>query len=152
MSDIKEKLTAQVEKINETITDAKEKAIVMDAVQNMINVFTEHVVKLTERQVEVESRVEEILDMLSSIEDEMIESFADDLQAECPYCKELIPLRFPDDESTDFECPHCHNVIELELMLDGEHEGCGCGCDDCHDCDDDCDCGCEDCDCEDEEE
>ena len=62
MSDIKEKLTAEVQKINETITDAKEKAIVMDAVQNMINVFTEHVVKLTERQVEVESRVEEILD------------------------------------------------------------------------------------------
>lgn len=138
MSDIKEKLTKQVEKINETVSDAKEKAVVMDAVQNMINVFTEHVVKLTERQTEVESRVEDILDMLSSIEEEMIENFAEDLQAECPYCKEMIPLRFPDDESTDFECPNCHNVIELELMLDHE---CGCGCEDCDDCDD---CGCED--------
>lgn len=149
MSDIKEKLTKQVERINETITDAKEKAIVMDAVQNMINVFTEHVVKLTERQAEVESRVEEILDMLSSLEEEMIENFAEDLQAECPYCKEMIPLRFPDDESADFECPNCHNVIELELMLNHDDCDCGCGCEDCDDCDD-CDCDCDDCD--DEEE
>ena len=89
MSDIKEKLTVQVEKINETITDAKEKAIVMDEVQNMINVFTEHVVKLTERQVEVESRVEEILDMLSSLEDEMIEKLVANKIDISPYFEHL---------------------------------------------------------------
>ena len=132
MSDLKDKLVKEVNTINEAISDEKEKKVVMDAVQNLINVFTEHVVKLSERQSEAEARIEEILDTLSSIEDELIENFADDLQITCPYCGEEVPLKFPDDESADFECPNCHNTIELEVMLDGKTGSCscGCGCDD----------------------
>ncbi len=138
MSELKDKLTEQVTKISEAVSDEKEKANVLSAVKDMVQTFTEHVIVLSEKQIELEKRVEEVFDVLSSIEEEMISSFGEDLQGECPYCGETIPLILPNEDAEEIECPKCHNMIELEMMLD-EHDGCcGCDCDDCHhDCCDD---------------
>ena len=57
----------------------------------------------------------------------MISGFEDDFQGECPYCGETIPIILPDDEATEFECPSCHKMIELEMMYDDDDCGCG-GC------------------------
>lgn len=135
MSELKEKLTEQVVKISESVSDEKERTVVLSAVKDMVQVFTEHIITLSEKQIELEKRVEEVFDVLSAIEEEMISGFGDDLQAECPYCGEMIPLILPDEDSEEMECPKCHNTIALEEMLE-EHDGC-CDCDDCdHDCDD----------------
>lgn len=149
MSELKDKLTKQVMKINNSISNENEKIEVLDAVKDMIQTFTEHVVTLSEKHIELEKRVEDVFDLLSSIEEEMISNFEDDLQDECPYCGETIPLILPDENIAEFECPNCHNMIELDMMYDDDDE-CSCGgChehDGCHghecNCDkDDCDCG-----------
>ena len=85
MSELKDKLTEQVTKISEVVSDEKEKANVLSAVKDMVQTFTEHVIVLSEKQLELEKRVEEVFDVLSSIEEEMISSFGEDLQGECPF-------------------------------------------------------------------
>ena len=126
MSEFKDKLTQKVSKIDKTISNPEEKAKVLNIIQEMIEDFTKHVVFLTERQDELEERVDEVYDVLSDIEAELLTTLTEDMQAECPYCGEIIPLEFENGEFVDFECPKCHNVIEMEMMLEG-HE-CDCGC------------------------
>lgn len=143
MSELKDKLTKEVMEIDKAISNPDEKTKVLGVIQEMIGDFTKHIVTLTERQNEIEEKVTEIYEMLSDIENELVEGLAEDLQAECPYCGEIIPLEFKDGEFLDFECPKCHNMIEMEMMLDEHH----CGCCDCEDCEDDMD-GCDGhCDC-----
>lgn len=152
MSEFKDKLTKEVTEIDQTISNPEEKTKVLGIIQEMIGDFTKHIVALTERQNEMEERVGEIYEMLSDIESELIESFSEDLQAECPYCGELIPLELNEEgDIPDFECPICHNMIEMEMILENHH--CDCGCEDCDDCDDEddeefegCDGHCEHCD------
>ena len=143
MSELKDKLTREVEEIDKVISNQEEKTKVQSIIQEMIGDFTRHIVTLTERQNEMDEKVTEIYDMLSDIESELVENFIEDLQGECPYCGEVIPLEFKDGEFVDFECPKCHNLIEMEMMLDEHH------CD-CCDCEDDeehegCDGHCEHC-------
>ena len=161
MSNMKEKLTEEVKKIDSAITNQSEKETVLEAVQNMISIFTQEVINVNERQQEMEERMEDIYEVLTTIEEEMISTFGADLEGECPYCGETIPFALPEEGEDEIECPHCHNSIELELMFDEHKCGCGCSCDECGedcDCDDDeCDCGCDcddddcDCGCHDEE-
>ena len=128
MSELKDKLTKQVSKISESVSDEKERAKVLDAVKDMVQTFTEQVVVLSEKHIELEKRVEDVFDVLSAIEEEMISNYEDDFQGECPYCGETIPLILPDDDATEFECPNCHNMIELEMMFDDD----SCNCSGCH--------------------
>lgn len=128
MSEFKDKLTKKVEKIDKTISNPEEKTKVLNIIQEMIEDFTKHVVFLTERQDELEERVDEVYDVLSDIESELLNALTEDMQAECPYCGEIIPLEFENGEFVDFECPKCHNVIEMEMMLDEHH----CDCEECN--------------------
>jgi len=125
MSELKDKLTKEVSEIDKIISNPEEKAKVLSVIQEMIGDFTKHIVHLTERQNEMEERMDEVYNMLSDIEAELVACLAEDMHAECPYCGEIIPLELNDGEFSDFECPKCHNVIEMEMMFE-EHE-CDCG-------------------------
>ena len=141
MSDLKKQVTDKVQEIKNTISDNGEKEKVLNSVADIIDVFSQKLLEITERQTKLEEKTEEIFNMLSNIEEELVQTMMEDFNAECPYCGEDIAYAIPEDGS-DFECPKCHNIIELEMMLDD----CGCDCDECHgSCHDDCDC-------EDEEE
>lgn len=154
MSDLKEKLTKEVTEIDRTISNPEEKEKVLNVIQEMIRDFTGHIIRLTERQNELEEKLNEVHEMLSDIQEEIVDALAEDMEAECPYCGEIIPLKWEDGEFVDFECPKCHNMIEMEMMFD-EHD---CDCEDCESLEDDefddCDgnCGhCGGCSSEDEE-
>lgn len=141
MSELKDKLTKEVEEIDKTISNTDEKAKVLNIIQEMIGDFTKHVVTLSARQDEIDEKVTEVYEMLLDIESELVEGLAEEIQAECPYCGEIIPLEFKDGEFSDFECPKCHNLIEMEMMLDDHHCDCGCDCEDDEEfdcCDGDC--------------
>ena len=127
----------KVAEIESTISNKDEAAKALALVAEVINMFTDKMIEVSERQVKLEERVEEVFDMLSQIEEEMIENLNSEFEAECPYCGELIPFKMPKDDE-EFECPKCGSVIELELLL-GDDE-CDCGsCSDhhCHGCHDD---------------
>lgn len=151
MSDLKKQVTEKITEIKDTISNKEEAAKVLESVSSIIDIFSEKLLDLTKRQTKLEERTEEVFELLSNIEEEMYQTMMEDFSAECPYCGEDVAESIPEDFS-DFECPKCHNTIEMEMMFDG----CGCDCDDCHDgcdcddcdCDDECDCGC----CDEDEE
>jgi hypothetical protein len=139
MSELKDILNEKVNKINSTISNEDEKVTVLDTVKDMVEIFTEQVIRLSQKQDELDDRTSEIFDMLSEIEEELTENYSDEFEADCPFCGEKIQIKFPDENSTDFECPKCHNIIEMEYMADHDDH---CGCGGCHGgCDDDCNCG-----------
>lgn len=136
MSDDIKKKVAEIES---TISNKDEAAKALALVAEVINMFTDKLIEVNERQVKLEERVEDVFDMLSQIEEEMIENLNSEFEAECPYCGETIPFKIP-EEGEDFECPKCGNVIEMELLFDDE---CDCGsctdhhCAGCHEDDED---------------
>ena len=139
MSEFKKKITDKVLEIKNTISNEEESSKVLGCVSEIIDAFSEQLLEVSRRQLRLEEKTEEIFDMLSNIEEELVQTMMEDFTAECPYCGEDIAYAIPEDGS-DFECPKCHNVIELEMMFDG----CDCDCDECHgDCHEDCDCDCE---------
>ena len=118
------------------IPDATQSNQIIACVSEIISAFSEQLLEVSRRQVKLEEKTEEIFTMLSNIEEELVQNMMDDFVGECPYCGEDISYAIPEDGS-DFECPKCHNIIELEMMFD---DGCDCDCGECHGgCHDDCD-------------
>ena len=105
--------------------------IIMEIVEEM----EDKVNQVEKRQLALEEKTTEIYDMLNDMEEELISSMNEEFEAECPYCGETIPFKIPEGEG-DFECPNCHNVIELEMMFDNEEE-CHGNCGSCGGCDSD---------------
>lgn len=128
MSDLKKIVTDEVANVQNAISDGDEATEVMKSIHNIIDAFSNALLEVSRRQTKLEEKTEEIFETLSNIEEELVQGLADDFEAECPYCGEEISYAIPEDGS-DFECPKCHNTIELEMMFDD----CDCGCHDCHD-------------------
>ena len=140
MSDLKKNLN----EIKNTISNEDEATKVMSIIMEIVEGFEDKLMEVEKRQTMLEEKTGEVMEMLSDIEEELVCAMNDEFEAECPYCGETIPFKIP-EEGEDFECPKCHNVIELEMMFDDD---CGCSCS-CEDCDhEDCDCD----DCEDDED
>lgn len=139
MSDLKNNLND----IKNSISNPDEATKVLSIVMEIVEGFEDKLMEVEKRQAALEEKTAEIFEMLSDMEEELVSALNEEFEAECPYCGETIPFKIP-EEGEDFECPNCHNTIELEMMVD---DNCGCG---CHDCDHD-DCDCDDCDCEDDE-
>ena len=139
MSDLKKNLN----EIKNTISNEDEATKVMSIIMEIVEGFEDKLLEVEKRQSMLEEKTGEIFEMLSDMEEELVSALNDEFEAECPYCGEVIPFKIPED-GEDFECPKCHNVIELEMMFDDDE--CGCGCEDCDH--DDCDCDCDDCDCD----
>ena len=143
MAGMKDKLN----EIQNVVSNPEEATKVMSIIMEIVEEYEDKLMNLEKRQMMLEEKTAEILDMLSDMEEELVSALNDEFEAECPYCGETIPFKIPED-GEDFECPECHNTIELEMMFDTD--GCGCGCEDCDH--DDCDCDCDDCDCDCEDE
>ncbi|MBR3280444.1 MAG: hypothetical protein IKI57_01180 [Clostridia bacterium] len=131
MSSFKDKITKQVEIINDTISNDDERAIVLNCIQSMIQDFTTHVIQLTERQNEVDQKLTDVYDILTNIESTINDEENDEeLFGTCPYCGDEIPLILKDGEFADIECPSCHNTIEMEMAYEYDNQNCshdGCG-------------------------
>ena len=121
---MKDEITAKVNEIKNIISNKEESDKVIATVTDIVGMFTDKLLEVSERQLKLEEKVEDVFDILSQIEEEMIENLNDEFEAECPYCGETIPFFIP-EEGEEFECPNCGNTIEMELLFD--EEGCDCG-------------------------
>ena len=119
MSDFKDRITKQVETINNTISNEDEKARVLGVIQEMLHDFTSHVIALSERQNELEDKISDLLDMYEELGNDFS---AEDTFENCPYCGEEIPVVTKDDQVFDIVCPNCHNIIEMEMVDQEVHE------------------------------
>lgn len=133
MANMKKKL----EEIQKIISNQDEATKVLSIVMEIIEEFEEKLMQVDKRQSMLEERTAEIMEMLADVEEELVSALNEEFEAECPYCGEIIPFKIP-EEGEEFECPKCHNVIELEMLLDDDCT-CGCNCDECEhdDCDED---------------
>ena len=125
-----EEMKKKVQEIESTISNKEEAAKVLGLVTELIDMFATKVVEVKEGQIKLEEKVEDVFELLSNIEEEMIENFNNEYEAQCPYCGEIIPFKIPEEEDEEFECPMCGKVIEMELLF-GDDD---CGCGSCHDC------------------
>lgn len=133
MSDLKKQVTDKMLEIKNTVSNEVELEKVMKSVYDIVDAFSNQLLEVSRRQMKLEEKTEEIFEMLSNIEEELIQGM-DDFSAECPYCGEDVTEVIPEDGS-DFECPKCHNTIEVEELFE---DACGCGgCDSCGGCQDD---------------
>lgn len=128
MSKLKKIVNDKVAEIKNIVSDEKESSMVLSCIADIIEAFSSELLGVTKRQLALEERTDEIYNMLSNIEEELLQTMMEDFTGECPYCGEEIPFDLMPDDGEDFECPKCHNIIELEMMFDD----CGCDCDDCH--------------------
>lgn len=133
MSDLKKQVTDKIDEIKSTVSNEEELEKVIKSVYSIVDAFSNQLLEVSKRQIKLEEKTEEIFEMLSNIEEELIQGL-DDFAMECPYCGEDVSESVPEDGS-DFECPNCHNTIELEELFDEEF-GCGGSCDGCHGCQD----------------
>ena len=128
MADIKKDLNSKLKDIKNSISNEDEATKVMSIVLEIVEEFDDRINSIEQRQVALEEKTAEIYGMLEDMEEELVSAMNEEFEAECLYCGETIPFKIPED-GEDFECPNCHNTIELEMMFDDD---CGCGCDDCH--------------------
>ncbi len=128
MADIKKDLNSKLKDIKNSISNEDEATKVMSIVLEIVEEFDDRINSIEQRQVALEEKTAEIYGMLEDMEEELVSAMNEEFEAECPYCGETIPFKIPED-GEDFECPNCHNTIELEMMFDDD---CGCGCDDCN--------------------
>ena len=128
MADIKKDLNSKLKDIKNSISNEDEATKVMSIVLEIVEEFDDRINSIEQRQVALEEKTAEIYGMLEDMEEELVSAMNEEFEAECPYCGETIPFKIPED-GEDFECPNCHNTIELEMMIDDDS---GCGCDDCH--------------------
>lgn len=134
MSDLKKQVTEKMIEIKNTVSNENELEKVMKSVYDIVDAFSNQLLEVSRRQIKLEEKTEEIFEMLSNIEEELVQNI-EDFVAECPYCGEDVGYAIPEDGS-DFECPKCHNVIELEELFDDDCD-CGGSCGGCHGCHDD---------------
>lgn len=143
MADFQKRVKSKLSEIRDLASNEQEASKILACVTDIIDAFSDKLLEVSKRQIQLEERTEEVFEMLSNIEEELVQAMMADFKAECPYCGAEVSAEIPEDGS-DFECPKCHNIIELEMMFDDDDCDCGCGCDDC-------DCDCDDCDCDEEE-
>ncbi len=134
MSDLKKQVTDKMKEIKKTVSNENELEAVMKSVYDIVDAFSNQLLEVSKRQIKLEEKTEEIFEMLSNIEEELIQGM-EDFVAECPYCGEDVSEVIPEDGS-DFECPKCHNTIELEELFEDDFD-CGGDCGGCHGCHDD---------------
>ena len=104
MSDFRKVVTEKVLEIKNTISNEKESEVVMGKIAEIIDAFSEQVLEVSRRQIKLEERTEEVFEVLSNIEEELVQGMMEDFAAECPYCGEDVAEVIPEDGS-DFECP-----------------------------------------------
>ena len=129
MSDLKNKVTDKMKEIKDAVSDKDELEKVLKSVYDIVDAFSSQLLEVSKRQIKLEEKTEEIFEMLSDIEEELVQTVGE-FVPKCPYCGEDVSNLIPDD-GTDFECPKCHNMIEVEMLFD---EGCGGDCGSCGGC------------------
>ena len=129
MSDLKNNVTDKMKEIKDAVSDKDELEKVLKSVYDIVDAFSSQLLEVSKRQIKLEEKTEEIFEMLSDIEEELVQTVGE-FVPECPYCGEDVSNLIPDD-GTDFECPKCHNMIEVEMLFD---EGCGGDCGSCGGC------------------
>ncbi len=133
---MREEVVEKVNEIKKAISNESEATEVLKKVSEIITIYTDKLLEVSERQLKLEEKVEDIYDVLSQIEEEMIENFNNEFEAACPYCGEIIPFRIPED-GEEFSCPECGNVIELDVIFGDDEDDCcdgSCGEHHCHGC------------------
>ena len=70
-----EEMKKKVQEIESTISNKEESAKVLGLVTELIDMFATKVVEVKEGQMKLEEKVEDVFELLSNIEEEMIENF-----------------------------------------------------------------------------
>ena len=151
MSNFNSEFKKILKNLEENIKDKEALETAKVEIFNLYNLFFEEVTKLEEL---ANSRVAEIAEANSKIEekmnkiDERLKSIEKDIYLDeedeedydfsitCPYCNKEFVVEM-DELKEEVVCPECQNTIELDWGHDCGDDDCGCCDHHCHDEDDD---------------
>ncbi len=119
MSEFKDRIIKEVEKIDKTISNDDERKVVMKSLEAILQDFTTHVVRLLDRQEEVEEQVAQMQEDILDLQGQVNGDFGE-LEQNCPYCGQAIPLWAIDETLNEVECPNCHKMVEVDYYDDDD--------------------------------
>ena len=119
MSEFKDKIIKEVEKIDKVISDDEERKTVMKSLEAILQDFTTHVIHLIDRQEEMEEQIVQMQEDILDLQGQMRGDFGDNEQ-NCPYCGKAIPLWAIDESLNEVECPSCHKIVEVDYGEDDD--------------------------------
>ena len=77
MSDLKKQVTDKMIEIKNTVSNEEELETVMKSVYDIVDAFSNQLLEVSRRQIKLEEKTEEIFEMLSNIEEELIQGIED---------------------------------------------------------------------------
>ena len=113
MSEFKDKIIKEVEKIDRAISNDEERKIVMKSIEALIQEFTTHLVHVVEFQDNMQEQITEIQDSILDIQSQLNDDY-EPQELKCPYCGDLVPDWLIEDSINEIECPNCHKIIEID--------------------------------------
>ncbi len=111
--------------------------IVVDQMDVIMDYKKEEITKLEETQDELNSKMNQMQQVIDNIEKDIYAEEGFDFEIVCPYCHYEFIIDV-DENKTEIQCPECQNIIELDWSGDEEDKGeCNGNCHGCQNCDDD---------------
>ncbi len=113
--------------------------IVIDQMDSIMDYKKDEITKLENTQNELETRMNQLQQIVNNIERDIYAEDGFDFEITCPYCNYEFIIDV-DENKTEIECPECQNIIELDWTGDieenqkGEEGGCPLNgaCNGCH--------------------
>lgn len=125
MSNFSEQYKSIINDIENTISDKKEREVVLNKVNDISYMFMDMIDRITKlddtRLEQLEKKQEKVIDTLSKIRDivnliksDIYEEDGYDFEIVCPYCNYEFVADIESELREEVECPKCHNVIEID--------------------------------------
>jgi len=137
MSNLNSEYQKIISDIEKNITDPKDLSYIkekiselatlfMNTVDRVIEYSKENLNNVSNKQEDLEERVESIQKSLDNLEKEMYSEEEEDFEVEviCPYCNHQFSSNIDLEDTTEIQCPECKNMIELDWNDEDDEEQC----------------------------
>lgn len=142
MSDLNNHYQAILKDLENHIKDEEDLKFVKDKFNELSMMFMDVIDRLTiltdmriktieKTQQEIEHRIAKVQKEVDGIQSDIYEDDESyEFEIVCPYCGYQFTTDIEAEESSEVECPECHNMIELDWNAE-EEEGCAHECSHC---------------------
>ena len=138
MADLNKMYRDIINDLDKNIKDEKELKNIKGKMFDLMTYFMESnnsIIEIKDKQEKLEKNVKKIQRKLERIEEDIYieddEEFCKDrmhdndyeFEIRCPYCNEDFIISDESKDSSEIECPNCHNIIELDWNDSAECDG-----------------------------
>ena len=139
MADINKMYKDLINDLDKNIKDENELKNIKEKMFDIMTYFldsSKSIINIKDRQEKLDKNIKKLQKRIERIEEDIyIEDYDEydgdrmhdndyEFEIRCPYCDEDFIISSESKSSSEIECPHCHNVIELDWNEESECDGC----------------------------